>query len=97
MRRLILTPILVLFIFVLSLQAQTEWHQATISLKDKSIKELLHLGIALDHGYYQPGVSFSGDFTTSELDKVHNAGFQVELTSYIELKSSNSIFCVGKR
>ncbi len=85
MRCLILTPIFIVFTCIYSLHSQTEWQAATIKLEGKSIKELLQLGIALDHGHYHQGESFSGDFTKAELDKIRNAGFKIEFTRYHEL------------
>lgn len=87
MRCLFLTPIFILFIFIHSTRCQTQWHQATVLLKNKSFNELFNLGIALDHGHYTPGVSFSGVFTTKELEKIHHAGYEIELTSHVDLKS----------
>ncbi len=87
MRFRFLIPIFIVFSFIYTLHAQTEWQPATILLKGKSINELHQLGLALDHGHYHPGESFSGEFTQNELDKIKNAGFKIELTSYHKLDS----------
>lgn len=82
MRCLSWIPILIIYLFVSPLSSQTQWKAATIMLEGKSISTLLDLGIALDHGHYHPGESFHGDFTTTELERIHAAGFRIDLTSY---------------
>jgi carboxypeptidase T len=82
MRWLSRIPILLFLIHFSTLQSQTKWQAANILLEGKSIQSLLNLGIALDHGHYHPGESFHGDFTTEELERIHAAGFKIDITSY---------------
>ncbi len=82
MRCLSWIPIFLLLFIFSSLSSQTQWQAATILLEGKSIQSLVDLGIAFDHGHYHPGESFHGDFTTDELERIHTAGFKINLTSY---------------
>ena len=81
---LILVTILSLCFF--EIQAQTRWQAATVNLEGRSIKELIQLGLACDHGEHKPGKSFTGDFTLQELEKIRKAGFAVENKSYKNLQ-----------
>jgi carboxypeptidase T len=71
---------LLLFALLLCIRsaAQTteKYHRVRIDLQGRSIGEMEKLGIAADHGEYEPGRSFSTDVSDSELALLQQAGFQ---------------------
>ncbi len=69
---------LIFLLFPYWLIAQTHWHRVKINLSGKSFAELQATGVAFDHGTYTPGVSFIGNFTDDELDKIRHHGFDFE-------------------
>ncbi len=60
--------------------SQTEkYSRAQIDLSEtgKDIRALQALGIAVDHGEYKKGVSFTSDFSATELALIQQSGFKV--------------------
>ncbi|MBK7879576.1 MAG: immune inhibitor A [Saprospiraceae bacterium] len=74
---------LLLFVFVLPTLSigQHDWHKIKISLEGKTIRDLQYTGLAFDHGQYEPGISFTGDFTHEEMEKLEKAGFKLEIVA----------------
>ena len=74
---------LLLFVFVLPTLSfgQHDWHKIKISLDGKSMRDLQQTGLAFDHGQYVPGVSFTGDFSHLEMEKLESSGFKFEIVA----------------
>ncbi|MFM2226621.1 MAG: hypothetical protein RJA07_2823 [Bacteroidota bacterium] len=76
---------IIFVVLILSSQlllAQTEkYSRAKVFLNEpgKTIKDLQTLGIAVDHGEYKKGISFTSDFSATELKSINNAGFKTEI------------------
>lgn len=89
---------LLLIVFSLQLYCQTEqYSRAKVMLApDKTIQDIQRLGVAVDHGDYKKGVSFTSDFSASDLAHLQQAGFAVEVLikdvqkHYSEQNSSSS-------
>lgn len=77
MRCVSLVPLFIFILFISPLQSQTGWKSATILLEGESIQKLHQLGIAIDHGHYHPGESFSSEFSNQDLKKIKDAGFKI--------------------
>jgi hypothetical protein len=45
----------------------------------EGLERLERLGVAVDHGYYRPDVYFTVELSTTELQRVREAGFQCEV------------------
>jgi carboxypeptidase T len=71
------------FLFCLTapeLSAQREiHHRVKIYTDHTGIKTLSLNGVAMDHGDLRPGVSFTGDFSTRELEIIQSAGFRYKI------------------
>lgn len=74
---------LLLFVFVLPTLSfgQHDWHKIKISLDGKTMRDLQQTGLAFDHGQYVPGVSFTGDFSHLEMEKLESSGFKFEIVA----------------
>jgi len=74
-------PILFILLFISSiLFAQSEnYSRIKIKLETKTIEELASLGLDAEHGDYQPGHYFTGDFSAKERQTITNAGFTFEV------------------
>lgn len=76
-------PILLLTLFIftqssLSAQTQETILNARIWLDGKSMLDLQKADLEIDHGFFEPGVSFRADFTASELSRIKAAGFRID-------------------
>lgn len=79
MRKLFL---IVASLLSISIIAQTEkYHRVKIDISEKGIMELSKAGIAVDHGEYKKGFSFTSDLSDDELKLVKKLGypFKVEI------------------
>ncbi len=45
----------------------------------KTVKDLQTLGIAVDHGEYNKGISFTSDFSATEIKTLQQAGFKTDI------------------
>jgi len=72
---------LLLVVFSLCCFGQAEqFVRAKILLSDgKTIRDVQRLGVAVDHGEFKKGVSFTSDFSISEIEQLKQAGFTVEV------------------
>ena len=76
----------IFFTFLISSQllqankSETEvFSRVKITLEGKEVVELAKLGLALQPNDFEPGVSFTGEFSKSELDIISEAGFEYEV------------------
>lgn len=62
-------------------QKQERYSRAKIYLSDNghSLRDLSALGLAVDHGESKKGVSFTSDFSKTEIDLARKAGFKVDI------------------
>ncbi|MFK7809028.1 MAG: M14 family zinc carboxypeptidase [Saprospiraceae bacterium] len=60
-------------------QSQQQHSRVKINLETKTVSELAALGLDAEHGDYQPGHYFTGDFSVSEIQQIANAGFTYEI------------------
>lgn len=68
--------LLALSLFTISVFAQTEkYHRVKIDISEKGIMELSKAGIAVDHGEYKKGFSFTSDLSDNELKLVKKLGY----------------------
>ena len=74
-------PILLFFLFLFSFQLMAQrYSRVKITLdKDHSIEQLAQLGLDTDHGHYQPGKYFTGEFSDFELSLIESKGFSMEM------------------
>lgn len=64
----------------ISIFAQTQkYHRVKIDISEKGIQELSKAGIAVDHGDYKKGFSFTSDLSDSELKAVDKLGYKYEI------------------
>ncbi len=72
--------LLLCFLFaVISLQAQ-QYSRVKIQLEgDKTLERLAELGLDVDHGQWQPGKYFIGEFSSEELAQIRDAGFSTDV------------------
>ncbi len=62
------------------LSAQSEiYSRARVSLENRSLGEIAALGIETDHGRYHPGLYFEHDFSATEIERLRQAGFQLQI------------------
>lgn len=67
-------------LFTISIFAQTEkHHRVKIDISDKGILELSKVGIAVDHGEYKKGFSFTSDLSDTEIKAVKKLGYNYEI------------------
>jgi len=66
-------------------QSSPKYSRVEIKLDGKDIHTLTRLGIETDHGIHAPGKSLITEISETELDLVHNAGFQTR-THIADLK-----------
>lgn len=59
-------------------QTQQTILQAKIYLDGKTMQDLEKAGLEMDHGFYEPGQSFSSEFAASQLSRVKAAGFRID-------------------
>ncbi len=72
--------ILLLLASSVNLFAQSQnFSRIKINLETKSIDQLAALGLDAEHGDYRPGHYFTGDFSTTEMERISNAGFTYEV------------------
>lgn len=69
-----LTGMLCLFTFVLSAQDLT-YSRVKIYTDDAGMNQLSSAGIAVDHGVYRQGYSFTTDLSSQEIERIHQLGF----------------------
>lgn len=75
---------LLLLLFILSAQClfaqnQDTYHRVRVRLEGHTIQELSALGVETDHGEFVPQRHFTNDFSTTELDRLAEAGFIYEV------------------
>jgi hypothetical protein len=70
----LLTGLLCLFAFVLSAQDLT-YSRVKIYTDDAGLNQLATAGIAIDHGTYRQGYSFTTDLSSEEIQRVRDLGF----------------------
>lgn len=72
--------LLLCFLFaVISLQAQ-QYSRVKIKLEgDKTLERLAELGFDVDHGQWQPGKYFIGEFSSDELTQISEAGYHTDV------------------
>jgi hypothetical protein len=82
MRR-ILSTVFISLIFILNGFSQTKkevWSKVKISLSpQQNMRKLSGLGVETDHGQLKAGYWFISDFSSAELKKIRQAGFQTEI------------------
>lgn len=71
--------LLLLFLFPLSLVAQSRFSKARIDLHEQSAEKLARLGVDLSHGTFAIGRFYINDFSAQELARIEAAGFTVEV------------------
>jgi carboxypeptidase T len=68
--------LIVALLLSISIIAQTEkYHRVKIDISEKGIMELSKAGIAVDHGEYKKGFSFTSDLSDDELKLVKKLGY----------------------
>lgn len=75
------TGIITIWMFVVcSLSAQhSSYSRAKVWLNQAPISQLAELGIEVDHGEHKTGYYFISDLSEAEINRVQQAGFQVEV------------------
>ena len=62
------------------LQAQEQYSRARVQLDGKTQSDLSDLGIDFHEGTYKKGVYFETDFSQSEILRLRDAGFKVDVS-----------------
>ena len=60
-------------------QSQQQYARVKVNLENRLISELAALGLDAEHGDFQVGHYFTGDFSTSEIQQIANAGFSYDI------------------
>ncbi len=58
---------------------QEQYSKVKIYTDLEGLSELSALGVEIDHGSYRKGVWFESDFSTSDIERIKNAGFTYEI------------------
>ena len=75
----VFTILLVAFSHILLSQTEQYSRAKILFTPDKTILDVQRVGVAVDHGEYKKGVSFTSDFSDTEIEKLKQAGFTVEI------------------
>lgn len=73
---------LVLFFSCILFSHAQEYQLTTVYLGNHTLKELAATGIDLSEGIHKKGYSFTSQFSETELDKIHSAGFQTKVGNF---------------
>jgi len=68
-----------LFLFSFQISAQQLYSRAKIWAKTNELQTLMELGLAIDHAHIKENTFVISDFSSAQLQKVRNAGFQVDV------------------
>jgi hypothetical protein len=77
-KQLLLLVLALLAPIFLQAQSKETILKARIWLDGKSMTDLEKAGLEMDHGFYDPGISFQSEFAASELLSVKTAGFRID-------------------
>lgn len=72
--KFLFTALFCAFTFVVSAQSLT-YSRVKIYTDDAGMNQLSMAGIAVDHGTYRPGYSFTTDLSSEEIERVRDLGF----------------------
>src|SRR4030095_14751479 len=64
---------------ILSLDAQRKYYRVQIFTDDAGLRKLAGKGLAIDHGEYQRGKYFIGEFSEHELDLVKQSHYPFQI------------------
>ena len=70
---------LLFFLLVFNLTAQENYSRARVLLDGKELKSLAAFGIDIHEGFYKKGFSFETDYSETEIRKLKDAGYTVEI------------------
>ena len=88
------TALFCAFTFVLSAQDLT-YSRVKIYTNDAGLNQLAMAGIAVDHGTYKQGYSFTTDLSSAEIERIHLLGFNYvieipDVASYYRERNSST-------
>jgi hypothetical protein len=84
---------------ILSVDAQTKYYRVQVFTDDAGLKQLAKKGVAVDHGAYQRGKYFIGEFSEHEFDLIKQSHypFQIlisDMSAYYVARSKTDTFAI---
>lgn len=71
--------IVLLFLLSVSYAQQDKWYRVRIDAGAEGLRQLAFKGVAIDHGHYEQGRAFTGEFSERELQIIRGSGLRYEV------------------